>query len=234
MSKYHFVAALAVGTIFAADYHIDNRTTSVEVVSMTDDAQARGLPLMQVVLKNTSKKRIETLMVGMEDWTFMRDVNIFHGGMPPGTTLTFDVPPLTQRPGGVDSLGSHDFHIFAVVFDDKTADGDAAAIDRVFDDRAGKKQQYARLLDLIENVERNNSGDTRSTFNELVRRVAELPESTDVSTKKWVGAGASALRNAKVENLKRLLSTDKAQDNEYLRSRLAALKDECKLFANSL
>ncbi len=234
MPKYQLAAALVVGTVCAADYHIDNRTTSLEVVSITDDVRGRGLPLIQVVLRNTSKKPIETLMVGMEDWTFVRDVDLFQGGMRPGATLTLDVQAPTQRPGGDDAPGSQDFHIFAAVFDDKKADGDAASIDRIFDDRTGKKQQYARLLDLIESVEREKAGDVRSTFNELVRRVAKLPDSTDPSARKWVGAGAAALRNAKVESLKRLLSGDKAPDDEYLRSRLAALKEECVLFANSL
>ena len=185
-------------------------------------------------MKNTSKKRIETLMAGSEDWTFTRDVSIFHGGMPPGTTLKFDVQPPNNRPGKVDPPGWHDFRILAAVFDDKTADGDAASIDRIFDDRTGKKQQYALLFDLIESAERNNSGDPRSTLNELVRGIAELPESTEPFTRKWVGAGAVALRNTKVENLKRLLSGDNASDDEYLRSRHAAHKDECMLFANSL
>jgi hypothetical protein len=180
--------------------------------------------LIQVILKNTPKKRIETLMVGMEDWTFMRDVNTFHGGMAQGTTFTFDVQPPRHRPGEIDPPGWPDFRILASVFEDKTADGDAASIDRIIDDRACKKLEYARLLDLIESVERKNSGEPRSSFKELVRRVDELPDSTNAFTGKWVQASARSLHKVVAADLKRILSGDGARDDEFLRSRLAALK----------
>jgi len=200
---------IVVATGLAAEHPIDNRTTSLEVVSI------RGTATLQVVLRNTSKKPIETLMVGMDDWTYIKDVNLLRGGMPPGTRITLDVQP-PQGPG------PHDFRVFAAIFSDKAAEGDATAIGEILDNRSAKKQVYARTLSLIERTERDRSSSLRLRFNELIRRIAKLPESAGAARTLRDGIAAELLRGSSQES------------DESLRARLTTLKNQCRLFANSL
>jgi len=154
----------------------------------------------------------------------------------PGATITLDVgdPRVTYAKGEVAPANAKDFRILAAIFADKTTDGDPRELRDMLDDRTGTKQQYERLLALIENLELQVGVNPRAMLDGLISRVPKLPHSSGPGTAQHVQRGAQALRSQLTQRLERLKSEADQRPDDYLRTHLAELKEECRRFIEML
>src|SRR5271166_6237879 len=164
-SIFPAVALLVINSLVAGERPVENLTKSLEVESMTETDG-----IVRLTLRNVSDKAIETLMVGIGGMRQVQDVNTMTGGLRPGASILLKVAdPREKYPSGqLPPANARDLRVLAVVFDDKTSDGDIQEIRNIFDDRAGRTEQYGRLLKLIDDSERQFPGDPRSVLSALI------------------------------------------------------------------
>ena len=120
-----------------------------------------------------------------------------------------------------------DISILAVVFDDKTGDGDPKLVTEILDTRLGSKIQLARIIALLNNALNSPGVPNEAAVGRLKARILSLPIDSVNSSSETAREG---LRNQKEDALRRLESQTPLNAQERIRT----LKDIYESLAGRL
>jgi hypothetical protein len=111
-----------------------------------------------VLLIGESARVIQCLIYSESDWS-----------LPPGADHEYTV----TMPGSLNGKQEYRLTIEAVVFDDKTGEGDAKIINKIMEDRLGKKVQTTRALSVLKGFLKSPDASLDSPLLERLYRETE-------------------------------------------------------------
>lgn len=153
---------------------VENRTQSFQVVSTEQVGTDYVLRL-----KNGYGKAINGYSLGVGSGRI--DTELTTGGrfVAPGETAEARVPVSSVERASKDSPSQPPITILAVMFEDKTSDGNPAAVAVLEHRRMGMKLQLERIIPLLHAALNSAEPVTPETLAKLKSRISSLPESAD-------------------------------------------------------
>lgn len=143
--------------------HVTNKTQAFEVAGITENGSA-----VQLSLKNSYKKNIKAYTVSVGDMEMQEDFIYSDRVISSGEIYAVDVP--------IPSSGSAT-KILAVVFEDRTSDGDANNAAEIRNRRSGEKMQMERIHALLANSSvASNDNDALTSLKSQIQSLSEQPE----------------------------------------------------------
>jgi hypothetical protein len=150
---------------------VKNETESFQLVS----AEKIDF-LLQLRLKNISKKAITAYKIGYGNgWQTGIDKIIGDDMVAPGEIEEFRTP-FNNISNSDDPASPQSVTILAVVFDDRSSEGDFQAADEILNDRLGQKMQLERINRLIQAVLKSPDANTPAALGRLKSQIASLSE----------------------------------------------------------
>ena len=150
---------------------VRNETESFQLISIE-----RIGYLLQLRLKNTSKKAITAYKIGYNNgWQTGIDKIIGDDIVAPGEIEEFRTP-FSNLSNSDGPTSPQTVTILAVVFDDRSSEGDFQAADDILNDRLGQKIQLERINRLIQGVLKSPDGNTPAALSRLKSQIASLSE----------------------------------------------------------
>lgn len=148
-----------------------NKTRHLQVVSVeqTEDE-------ILLSLKNDYSKSINAFTVSIGELTISEDYVYSGKGTAPGSQYTFRI---AKQPAAPNRYEQPTINILAVVFDDRTGDGESRHVSKILDSRLGDKMQLRRILPLLRKTLSSPDDDLPNALDELVSQVSILPEPSD-------------------------------------------------------
>ena len=140
----------------------------------------------------------------------------------PGETAEERIPAANLR-AGADALRQPEITILAVIFEDRTSDGDPQTIAEIEQHRLGVKMQLKRVLPLIEALLNSSNSDTQAALDRLKAQISSLSERPGGDLPRRVGTG---LRSVKEDLLMEIHLFEQAQMTP--RQGLARVKEKAK------
>jgi hypothetical protein len=148
------------------------------------EAMKTARPSYKATLKNRSGKNVAAMSVELFIDGRRRMISLPEGGhwrslVPGGGTYEFEQPgiegnrlaPVGQWSG---SLQDQELVVTAVVFEDKSFEGDPETAARFIASRLGRKEQIARILSLIRNEQDSAAQDVQASIERLRRQLSSL------------------------------------------------------------
>jgi hypothetical protein len=200
---------------------LQNRTRSFEVLQIK--LEDRGVVL---TLKNGYTKNITAFAVSVNRSSTQTDFLYSEGedwsGIAPGAVHTINVGMERSSNPEVAAQEGINIRVLAVVFDDRTSDGDQKMAAEILDMREGSKIQLTRIIGLVDRELKSTAPVDDGAVNHLRSQISALPiESPDSVTE------STSLRSQKYEALRRL--DDQANSSvETARERMIRLKAACE------
>ncbi|HYP27532.1 MAG TPA: hypothetical protein VE262_12515 [Blastocatellia bacterium] len=151
---------------------VKNRTESFHLVGVE-----RVGRLLQLRLRNTSGKSITAYRISASDgWETGIDYILGDESVAPGEEEEFQTPLSNLVRRDAQGVGYQDVTISAVVFEDKSIEGDFNSGTFILNDRRGQKVQLNRINREIQSLFKEADTDQLSALSKLKSRVAALPE----------------------------------------------------------
>lgn len=174
-----------------------------------------------LLLKNDYGRSINALTVSIGDLTINNDYIYSGKGIAPSSQYTFHIPKQSVMSSQSEQPA---INILAVVFDDRTGDGEDRYVSKILNARSGEKMQLSRILPLLRNALKSPDDELPSALDELVSRVSALPESSDDQLSSDM-QDASRSRKEFVLKIIQTIKANQSGDNRAsLRKHLAELK----------
>ena len=150
---------------------VRNETESFQLISV----ERLGY-LLQLRLKNTSKKAITAYKIGYSNgWQTGIDKILGNEVVAPGEIEEFRTP-FSNVSNSDDPTSPRTVTILAVVFDDRSSEGDFQAADDILNDRLGQRIQLERINLLIQGVLKSPDTNTPAALGRLKAQIASLSE----------------------------------------------------------
>jgi hypothetical protein len=150
---------------------VRNETESFQLVSVEKIGD-----LLQLRLKNTSKRAITAYKIGYSNgWQTGIDYLIGDDVVAPGEIEEFRTP-FNNLSSSDDPTSPQTVTILAVVFDDRSSEGDFKAADDILNNRLGQKIQLERINRLIKGVLKSPDSNTPAALSRLKSQIASLSE----------------------------------------------------------
>ena len=188
---------------------LSNSTSGFEAVTVeTNSGRVR------LTLKNNYNKTITAYAISTGDNTHSLHELGFEGLLTPGSTLNHDV----RLPSEVNIT------VLAVVFEDRTSDGDATAAKEINDYRLGKKTQYERIVPLLNKV---LAAPDNEMLSALEKAQADIYRFSSDSAEKshFTIAGLSDAKESILMDLKELKQQlGQPEDTNIVRDRIVRIK----------
>ena len=151
---------------------INNRTESFQLVSVEKVGR-----LLQLRLRNTSEKAITAYRISSNNgWETGIDYILGDESVAPGEEEEFRTPLSNLAKTGTSGIEYQVVTISAVVFEDKSIEGDIDSGDFILNERRGQKVQLNRINREIQASFKEADADQLSALRKLKSRVAALPE----------------------------------------------------------
>lgn len=154
------------------------KTTDLDVLALKIVEMKKDGDFVRVILKNISDKEINGLTLLFKDnSTITVDYTISENGIPSGELKELRIPAEMQSGSATNSIIALPFfRIVAVVFTDRTEEGDPQYISAIKDRRRGLKSQLEKLLPDLKKIYNEPETILLSTLQETNRKISELPE----------------------------------------------------------
>ncbi|HXU35793.1 MAG TPA: hypothetical protein VN937_05475 [Blastocatellia bacterium] len=194
---------------------IQNRTRSFEVVQVSPSVGENGE--VELSLRNRYSKNITACAVSVNgsitevDFAFSELED--QRGLSPESVYEQKYS-FARRVNKSAARQNLDISILAVVFDDKTGDGDPKFVTEILDTRLGSKIQLTRIIALL-NDALNLPRVPYEAVDTLKARISSLPVDSANSTSETAREG---LRNQKSDALRRLESQTSLNPQERIRT----------------
>lgn len=198
---------------------LSNRTSGFEAVKVeTNNGRVR------LTLKNNYNKTITAYAISTGDNTHSLHELPFEDLLTPGSTRNQDV----RLPSEGNII------VLAVVFDDRSNDGDATAAKEINDYRFGKKTQYERIVPLLNKVLAARDNELESALEKARVEISGF-SSNPAEKSHFIIAGLSDAKQSilmDLEELKQQLGHP--EDSNIVRSRVARINQSfqryCQIF----
>ncbi len=150
---------------------VKNETESFQLVSVEKIDS-----LLQLRLKNTSNKAITAYRIGYGDgWQTGIDKILGDYVVAPGEVEEFRTS-FSNVSNSDNSASPRTVTILAVVFDDRSSEGDFEAASRILNDRLGQKIQLERINSLIQATLKSPDANTPVALSRLKSQITSLSE----------------------------------------------------------
>jgi len=150
----------------------------LKIVSVAGSKQAG----YQITLKNEHSKGIKAFQMGIERSRITKDFIYEATVISPGDTWTEYCP---YQP----SLEKNNFVVFAIVFEDGTADGTPESVKAIKDIRQGERMQMLRSRPLVEDALQSVDSELLVALDKLESQVASLSVDEEESLPNYVAFG---------------------------------------------
>lgn len=195
---------------------IQNRTRSFEVAQVSPSVGENGD--VELSLRNRYSKNITACAVSVNgsitevDFAFSELED--QSGISPESVYT-EKYSFARHVNKSAARQNFDISILAVVFDDKTGDGDPKFVTEILDTRLGSKIQLTRIIALLNNALNLPRVPDEAVIDTLKARISSLPVHSASPTSETEREG---LRNQKSDALRRLESQTSLNPQERIRS----------------
>lgn len=154
------------------------KTTDLDVLALKIAEIKKDGDFIKVLLKNVSDKEINGLTLLFKDnSTITVDYTISENGIPSGESKELRIPAEAQGDSATNSVIVRPFfRIVAVLFTDRTEEGDPEYISAIKDRRRGLKSQLEKLLPDLKKISNEPETMLLSTLQETNRKISALPE----------------------------------------------------------
>ncbi len=198
---------------------IENKTQQFQAVSLELNADGDAYEL---VLKNNYMKPINAYTIGIGPTSRVDvDLTLADRVIASGETTKETIPvSKLQAPNNPNQL-SPNITILAVMFSDKTGDGDTKAIQRVKDRHLGAKIQLQRANAVLDAALATSGSITPDTLASIRAQISSLSVEPSQGQSPMVKSG---LQSAQRQVLSELEHSEK--DNSDLRGKLHKIKDK--------
>lgn len=197
---------------------LSNRTSGFEAVNVeTKSGRVR------LTLKNNYNKTITAYAISTGENTHSLHELESKEFLTPGSTRNQDVR--------LPSEGN--ITVLAVVFGDKTSDGDATAVKEINDYRLGKKTQYDRIVPLLNKILAALDNEMLSALEKAEAKIYRF--STDSPEKShFIIAGLSDAKESILMDLKELKQQlGQSEDTSIVRERIVRIKRSFERYRQS-
>ncbi|MEK6303970.1 MAG: hypothetical protein AABO41_24970 [Acidobacteriota bacterium] len=178
---------------------LHNRTRSFEVIQMKFENSSAVV----LTLKNGYTKNITAFAVAVNRSSTQSDFLYSEGedwsGIAPGAVHTVHVGMERSSNPEVAAQEGINIRVLAVVFDDRTSDGDQKMAAEILDMREGSKIQLTRIIDLIDRELKSTAKVDDGAVDHLRSQISALPIESPGSV-----AESTSLRSQRYEALQRL------------------------------
>jgi hypothetical protein len=179
---------------------VKNETESFELLGAeieVEDIKERGVKYEVLILRmrNNSKKAITAYSYSTNDGSY-RESDFILGDSPIAPEAIYNLRINMQSieiPGKATS-DHPTVTILAVVFDDRTAEGDFNAVDAIFNDRLGQKIQLERINALLDETLNSPERDSPAVCDILRARIEALPTKREGKQPRAVEEGLSYIK----------------------------------------
>jgi hypothetical protein len=190
---------------------LSNRTNSFEVAKVERNREG-----VRLTLKNNYNKTITAYAISAGGKSHnLRELSS-EKLLTPGSTLDHDLKIQERRNAG-------NITILAVVFEDKTSDGDAAVAKEISDYRLGKKTQYDRIIPILKRVLATRDNEMQSALEEAQTAIHALP-SDSADKPHFIIAGLSDAKASILMDLEEFKKLRQTEGNSILRERIGLIK----------
>lgn len=188
---------------------LSNRTSGFEAVKVESNGER-----VRLTLKNNYNKTITAYAISTGDNRLSLHEFGFEDLLTPGSTRNHDVR--------LPSEGN--ITVLAVVFEDRTSDGDARAAKEINDYRLGKKTQYNRIVPLLNKVLAARDNEMESALEQAQAEIYRL--SSDSAEKShFIIAGLSDAKESILMDIKELKQQlGQPEDTNIVRDRIVRIK----------
>lgn len=209
---------------------IQNKTRSFEVTQAGASLDPNGI--VELSLRNGYDKNITAYAVSVNRLISEVDFLYSEGedqvGIAPEAVYATHAGVARSRNPDVAAQQGLDIIVLAVVFDDKTGDGDPMLIAEILNTRQGSKIQLARIIGLVNRALRPAVKIDDTAFDLLISEISSLPTDSQSSV-----AESDSLRgekNSALEHLNHLKHSGSLDANE----RMIRFKETCEKLAARL
>lgn len=187
---------------------LQNKTNSFEVVQIKTENDG-----VELALKNGYTKNITAYAISVN--RLLSQVDFLYSereedqrGIAPGFVYTTNAGIDRSSNRDVAAQEGIDIRVLAVVFDDRTGDGDPKSVAEILEMREGSKKQLARIIGVVNEVLNSTATVDDGTIDQLISQISSLPTESVGSIAKSTG-----LRGEKDGALQRLdsLANSKSQ-----------------------
>jgi hypothetical protein len=193
-----------------------NKAEGLKVVSV-EQTESEILLLM----KNDYSKSINALTISIGDLTVNNDYVYSGKAIAPGSQYTFRIPKQPAVPG---QSAQPAINILAVVFDDRTGDGEDRYVSKVLNSRLGEKIQLSRILPLLQKALKSSDADLPNAVDELVYQVSTLSESSDGQLSSDTQDASRGRKEFVLKNIQAIKGNSPNDNHVSLRKHLDQLK----------
>lgn len=190
---------------FSRKYHpqnlpdVENKTKSLEVVSLVQNDDSFVLSL-----RNVSSKTVNGYSIGMGKSSRV-DVDLTIGDrvFPPNTVTEERIPTSRVK---VDPNASQQpgITILAVLFEDRSGEGDAQVVTLNKERRAATKEQLTLILPLLQNVLAVSDIEIHSALSKLKTQISLLPEKSEAGQSISAERGLRSAKEDSIADLRRI------------------------------
>lgn len=210
---------------------IQNKTRSFEVIQTGAGIGSNGI--VELSLRNGYEKNITAYAVSVNGLISTQDFRYSDGddqvGIAPEAVYATHAGVARSRKLEGAAQQALDIIVLAVVFDDKTTDGDPRLVAELLDTRQGSKIQLMRVIGLVNKALRSAATIDDAAFEKLRSEISSLPIESQNST-----AESSRLRGERDSALWRLNQITAASDSRNAKERMIRFKEACESLAARL
>ncbi|MEN3332634.1 MAG: hypothetical protein V7641_1999 [Blastocatellia bacterium] len=189
-----------------------NKTRAFDVIQTSDLMQAKASNnSVKLLLRNGYDKNITAFALSVNGLITMMDFVYSEGedyrGIFPGTIYTHDLAFARPDNPNIAAQQNLDINILAVVFDDKSSDGDPNPITAILNARRESKAQLTSMVQLLNNALNSAKTTDNTVLDRLKSQILSLPVNSQFSDEKedalrWLDRHNNLNPRQRIEHLK--------------------------------
>jgi hypothetical protein len=225
-----FLAVDSISTKTSAVRTIQNPTIQVATLAQNIEAVAvkENESGVQLSLRNGYDKPITAFVVSPGGSHFI--ITEFIGTdklIAPGASYVqeYTLPTQVDKPNQT-SIREHVITVLAVVFEDKTGEGNTNIIKGILDKRSAEKLQIDRILPLLTGLLRASEENVRGSLETARVRLGELPEKKEETDSSDVRSGLHNVKERALRQINELEELRKERGDAMFLSALRLMKEQ--------
>jgi|GEM_PF-4593631 len=212
------------------DVRVENKTNFFEVghVQKTDRS-------VRLSLINNGEKNITAFVVSRANTTIRVDLTFNDSPVLPGAVYEFDFPMQTQPSSSTPGNSIEPVIIVqAVVFDDRSYDGDPKIAGEIAEARAARKKQLTNIISLIESALKSSGPKTALSLQKLKEQIASLADGSNDSLSMTTRSELSGEKEMAIREVQKFEQASQSQDEASILNALLRMKEDYKELAAKL